>query len=228
MSSLGDAARTAGVRFKVSVQHGDPAGVIELHAKSRRADLIVLGASTRSGLDRFRFGSVAETVARKATQPVLVVPAGTGTAGDPATPFKNILVAVDLGEGSRAAVERALSMANGESRVTVLHVIPGTNLAQAAWRRIATIVPAGARMGRQIHARVVTGEPSAEISRVAAEVDAGVILVGSTGRGAISRLIMGSTSARVIREAGRPVLAIPQAAAIAALDDEADRWAVAA
>ena len=30
------------------------------------------------------------------------------------TPFKNILVAVDFGEGSSEAVERALSMANGE------------------------------------------------------------------------------------------------------------------
>ena len=99
IGSLRDAAQAAGVRFKVSVQHGDPAGVILLHANARRADLIVLGSSERSGFDRFRFGSVAETVAREATQPVLVVPAAAGKAADSTTPFKNILVAVDFGEG---------------------------------------------------------------------------------------------------------------------------------
>ena len=229
MGSLGDAARAAGVRFKVSVQHGDPAGVILLHANARRADLIVIGTSKRSGFDRFRFGSVAETVARKATQPVLVIPPTVAKASDSTTPFKNILVAVDFGEGASAAVERALSMANGDSRVTVVHVVRGVpfersyrypqhlmepeyqrNLARVAWRRMGSIVPVGTANGRRVHTRVVTGEPTAEISRVAAEVDADLILVGVTARGPIGRLIMGSTAARVIRTAGRPVMAIPQ------------------
>ena len=229
IAALRHAAQTAGVRFTVSVQHGDPAGVILLHATSRRADLIVLGSSTRSGFDRFRFGSVAETIAREATQPVLVVPAAAGGITDSTTSFKNILVAVDFGEGSSAAVERALSMANGESRVTVVHVVRGVpfersfrysyhlmepeyqrSLARVAWRRISTLVPADAAASRRVHARVVTGEPTAEISRVAAEVDADLILMGVTARGAIGRLIMGSTAARVIRTSGRPVLAIPQ------------------
>lgn len=229
MASLGDAAHAAGVRFKVSVQQGDPAGVIVLHATARRPDLIVIGTSKRSGLDRFRVGSVAETVTREATQPVLVVPAGTGAVGDSTTPFKNILVAVDFGEGSTAVVERALSMANGDSRVTVVHVIRGVpfersyrypyhlmepeyqrSLVRVAWRRMGSIVPAGAAKGRKVHTRVVAGEPTAEISRVAAEVGADLILVGITARGPIGRLIMGSTAARVIRSAGRPVLAIPQ------------------
>ena len=164
IGSLRHAAQAAGVRFRVSVQHGDPAGVILLHANSRQADLIVLGSSTRSGFDRFRFGSVAETVAREATQPVLVVPAVAGKVADSTTPFKNILVAVDFGEGSSAAVERALSMANGESRVTVVHVIRGVpfersyrypyhlmepeyqrNLARVAWRRMGSDRPCRAQ-----------------------------------------------------------------------------------
>ncbi len=235
MGSLSDAAQAAGVRFKVSVQHGDPAGVILLHASARRADLIVIGTSKRTGFDRFRFGSVAETVAREATQPVLVIPPSAGTTSDSTTAFRNILVAVDFGDGASAAVERALSMANGDSRVTVMHVIRGVpfahshryayhlmepeyqrNLARMAWRRMGSIVPAGAAKGRKVHTRVVTGEPTAEIARVAAEVDADLILVGVTARGPIGRLIMGSTAARVIRTAERPVLAVPQPRAVAA------------
>ena len=146
-------------------------------------------------------------------------------------PFKSILVAVDLTEGSSAAVEKALAMADSTSRVTVLHVIRGVpfershrypyrlmepdyqrTLARVAWRRIAQIIPAAAAGSRKVHARVVTGDPAAEITRVAAEVGADLILLGVTARGAIGRLLFGSTAARVMRKAGRPVLAIPQLA----------------
>jgi nucleotide-binding universal stress UspA family protein len=232
IGSLRHAAQAAGVRFKVSVMHGDPAGVITLHANARRADLILLGSSERSGFDRFRFGSVAETVALEAKQPVLVVPSGAREVGDRTAPFKNILVAVDFGEGSQPAVDRALSMANGSSRVTVLHVVPGAPLGLAtrrlslrmeseyhrhlvgdAWRKIPATMPATAGESARVHARVVTGDPSSEIARVAAEIDADLILLGVTSRGAVGRLVFGSTAARVIRTAGRPVLAVPQLAA---------------
>jgi nucleotide-binding universal stress UspA family protein len=233
LNSLRQAAEAAGVRFRVSVQHGDPAGVILLHASARRADLIVLGSSKRSGFDRFRLGSVAERVAREAAQPVLVVPAAAKAADSPA-PFKNIVVAVDFGDGASEAVERALAMASGASRVTVVHVIRGVpfersyrypyhlmepeyqrTLARVAWRRIATLIPPEAAASRRVHTRVVSGDPTTEIARVAAEVDADLILVGVTARGAVGRLLKGSTAARVIRTAERPVLAIPQLPAAA-------------
>lgn len=228
MIALGEAAKAAGVPFTFTVQSGDPAKVILLHANARQPDLIVLGTGTRSAFDRFRFGSVAETVARKAAQPVLVVPEATDTVAG-STPFTNVVVAVDFHEGSSTAVERALAMAGGDSRVTVVHVVRGVpyerayryphklmepeyqrSLARSAWRRMRAIVPFGATTGRKVHARVVTGEPTAQIARVAAEVGADLILVGVTSRGPIGRWFMGSTAARVIRTAGRPVLAIPQ------------------
>lgn len=227
IESLRDAAHAANVRFRVSVQHGDPAGVILLHADARRADLIVLGTSERTGLDRLRHGSVAETVARQAKPPVLVVPATSAKADDRAMPYENILVAVDFSEGSKAAVERALSMANGNSRVTLVHVVRGVptesasrymynlmepeyqrQLTRDAWRRIPEMIPAD--VTRQVHARVVAGDPATEISRVATEANADLILVGVTARGAFGRIFGSSTAARVIRTAGRAVLAIPE------------------
>ena len=247
VESLRDEMHTAGVRGKVSVQQGDPAGVILLHATARQADLIVLGTTERSSLDRLRFGSVAETVVLEATQPVLVVPPASGKSADSTTPFKNILVAVDFSEGSRAAVERALSMAKGNSRVTVVHVVRGVPLGYAsrrlshrmeseyqrhlvrdAWRRIPEIVPANARASSRLHARVVTGDPSLEISRVATEVDADLILVGVTAPGVLGRIFGSSTVARVIRSAGRPVLAIPDAVSQAATSAREHRLPVAA
>jgi nucleotide-binding universal stress UspA family protein len=225
VAALRRAAEAAGVRLKVSVQNGDPAGVILLHARARRPDLIVLGTNERSGLARLRLGSVAEAVALRAEQPVLIVPASaTEKADDPS--FSSILVAVDFSAGSIASVEMALSIANKNSRVTLAHVVPGVTpatasrymyrlmepeyqrlLARDAWRRMPELMPANAKT--KVHARVVTGDAATEIGRVASEVNADLIIVGVTPRGAIGRRIFGSTAARIIRIAGRPVLAIP-------------------
>jgi nucleotide-binding universal stress UspA family protein len=60
-----------------------------------------------------------------------------------------------------------------------------------------------------VRARVVSGTPADEIVRVAEETNADLIVMGVTPRGALGRRIFGSTAARVIRTANRPVLAIP-------------------
>jgi nucleotide-binding universal stress UspA family protein len=67
-------AEAAGVKTRVDEQHGDPAGVIVLHANARRMDLVVLGSNRRRGWRRFREGSVSERVFRRAAWPVLIVP----------------------------------------------------------------------------------------------------------------------------------------------------------
>jgi len=55
-------------------EYGDTAdGIIDC-AKEFKADLIVIGTHSRSGLDRLLMGSVAEHVVRHSEIPVLVVP----------------------------------------------------------------------------------------------------------------------------------------------------------
>lgn len=58
----------------------------------------------------------------------------------------------------------------------------------------------------RIHARV--GFPAAEIVRVAEELGAGLIVMGSRGLGGLSRALMGSVSDSVIRHAHCPVLVV--------------------
>jgi nucleotide-binding universal stress UspA family protein len=233
IAALRQAAEAAGVRFKVSVQHGDPAGVILLHARSRRPDLIVLGTNRRSGFERFRLGSVAEGVTLRAPQPVLVVPVFAEGRGPVfVRPFDNIVAAVGLGAPTSATVEGALSVANSTNGcVTLVHVVQGTSrasvsrhtadydvpeyqkpLAEHAWRRLQDVIPLNARTAGRVHARVVTGDPSTEITRIAADLDADLIVVGITLRGAVGPGIFGATTARLLRTAGRPVLAVPQRA----------------
>lgn len=72
---------------RVKVEHklleGSPAHEILKFADSMHADLIVLGTHGSSGLGRLLMGSVAETVLRKASCPVLTVKAPPPIPSDP-------------------------------------------------------------------------------------------------------------------------------------------------
>lgn len=74
LTELRERAEAAGVRVRVEEQHGDPAGLIVLHANARRVDIVVLGSNRRRGWQRLREGSVSERVLRRAAWPVLIVP----------------------------------------------------------------------------------------------------------------------------------------------------------
>jgi nucleotide-binding universal stress UspA family protein len=67
----------AGVTVETEVCRGDPAAAIQECAARIGADLLVLASHGRNGLDAFLAGSVASTVARQATTPLLVVPIGS-------------------------------------------------------------------------------------------------------------------------------------------------------
>lgn len=62
------------MRITNFTEYGDTADGILKCSKDFNADMIVIGTHSRSGLDRFLMGSVAEHVVRHAEVPVLVVP----------------------------------------------------------------------------------------------------------------------------------------------------------
>lgn len=62
---------TAPVR--IHVKEGDASTLILEQAASMKADLIIMGTHGRRGVRRFFLGSVAETIVRRATCPVLTL-----------------------------------------------------------------------------------------------------------------------------------------------------------
>jgi nucleotide-binding universal stress UspA family protein len=83
----------AGVRRRVlgggapvvetSVWYGPPAEAIAEAAKYREADLIVMSSHGRSGLGRLVLGSVAESVLRATTTPILLIRPGNAPVDTP-------------------------------------------------------------------------------------------------------------------------------------------------
>ena len=66
----------------------------------------------------------------------------------------------------------------------------------------------GADGGEVAETHLRSGEPDKEILRLAEELGAGLIVIGSRGLGAVSRALMGSVSDSVVRHAHCPVFVV--------------------
>ena len=62
--------------------------------------------------------------------------------------------------------------------------------------------------GTVVGAHFGVGRPDAEIVKLAEEIGAGLIVMGSRGRGGIRRAVMGSVSDSVVRHAHCPVMVV--------------------
>ena len=232
-AKLRQRAQQANVAFTDRVQQGDPAETILLHARSLRPDVIVAGTHQRTGIDRFGAGSVAERIAAKATVPVLLIPWRRRTVAS--GPFRHVAVAVDFSATSNRAVEHALSLPSGPAdRITLLHVVPGFSagvpphlyrygiaeyqdqLMRDARRRLQLAVPVERHTAAAVHARVLLGDTTTEIGRVVDSIGADLLVVGVPKRGAVSRAVLGTTAARLLRVTRVPMLAVPDVQAASA------------
>lgn len=139
----------------------------------------------------------------------------------------HLLVAVDFTEISEHALERALDLATRlNARLTVLHVyalpvlrvadsdfIPSADeaarLTAAAEQKLDDLVAKHRRAAVSMSSLLRTGRPPAEeINACADELGAEIIVVGTHGRGAIGRALLGSVAMDVIRGAKVPVLTV--------------------
>jgi nucleotide-binding universal stress UspA family protein len=231
-------ADLANVEFRDRVQQGDPAKIILSHAGSLHPDVIVVGTHQRTGIDRCANGSVAERVAAKSTVPVLAVPYGRRTVA--VEPFNHLAVAVDFSVGSNRAIDHALALASDQTdRVTLLHVVPGFSagmpphlyrygiaeyqdqVLRDARRRLQLAVPVKRHSPATIHARVLLGDTTTEISRVVESIGADLLLVGVPKRGVVSGALFGTTAARLLRVSRVPILAVPEAQSASRHEDAA-------
>jgi len=237
LRDLNARARAAGVDARVSVQSGEAAEIILLHARARHSGLIVVSAQHGKVNDR-AFGSVAEDVLRGAECPTLIVPAAGDVA--PLRGFDNALCALDLFADAESVVERVLALIERpEHRLTLLHVVRNTasgpafsrpqmlgkeferELGKDALRRLQELIPAG-RQGAVL-ARVAMGQVAPEIVRAARSSHADLVIVAARPRTRLGRRMFGVTR-QLLRRAECPILAVP-ARATAAREQDVSRRA---
>ena len=216
----------SGQSVEIVVRPGDAAKEIRKEAERLPFDLLILGTHGRSGFERLFLGSVTEKVLRSTRVPVLTIPPPVREPGSPL--YKTILCPLDFSAASIRALEYALSLAQeANARLILLHAIEGVlgdagaqtlghlsvseyyhQLEQDAVTRLRAVVPDDARVWSRPEERVVKGRAYQEILKVVAEERVDLVVMGVQGKGVVNRLVFGSTTHRVIREAGCPVLTL--------------------
>jgi nucleotide-binding universal stress UspA family protein len=132
--------------------------------------------------------------------------------------FKTIVLALDGSEGSRRAIPIATELAKRDkARVVLVHVTervpqPGATSPPGEGAMLAELEKqlSAERIDTEVKgASVGLGGPAVPIAEIANQEDADLIVVGTRGRGAVTGVLLGSVTQRLLHIAHRPVLAVP-------------------
>ena len=137
--------------------------------------------------------------------------------------MKKILIATDGSDYTKEAVSRGLYLAKVlGADVTALYVVDQTSfvsfpmdssivsvyslLENEGKRAVEEVVEEGKALGINVTPLIVEGSPTKKIVEMAADFD--LVVMGTLGRSALSKLFMGSVAERVTRYAPCPVLVV--------------------
>jgi nucleotide-binding universal stress UspA family protein len=215
--------RTHVAAHAVAMPDGSPGRALHLAAKRHRASLIVVGSAHRGIIGRVLAGDVTMGALHGAECPVIVAPHGFAERD---SALQTIGVGFDGTPESRAATELARDLATtAGARLNVIRVLepppPGgpalgydADWAQRAEERRegveAELDALLAELGDIATGEVVVGDPSTELAYAGNELD--LLVTGSRGYGPLRRLMLGSTSTRLVHEAPCPVLVLTRGA----------------
>ncbi len=141
-------------------------------------------------------------------------------------PIRHIVVAYDASPPARRALSFAAELAEAfHSSVTLVHAIhiPVTppEAALAGWgellaaeeRAAEALVDEGVKAlqarGLRAAPRVVVGAPAEQVAEAAALPDVDLVVAGTTGKGAVARVFLGSVTTRLLHISPKPVLVVP-------------------
>jgi nucleotide-binding universal stress UspA family protein len=195
------------------------------------ARALVVGSTHRGALGRVLSGSTAERLLHGTACPVAVAPRGYRRRPDSGAPLRALGVAyVDSPEGHEALrVATELAQPSGLP-VTVITVIPVSEsffTRHAVAPQVDTLVPdevskayrealdkALARVPAGVPAKgeLLEGDIVDELS-LAGERGIDLLVCGSRGYGPVRRVLLGTVSAALLREASLPILVVPRSGA---------------
>jgi nucleotide-binding universal stress UspA family protein len=224
-----DVEQYAGVAVEPKVVRGVPSQRVAEEVEAFQPDLMVICTHGRTGISRWRLGSVADKVVRSLTCNTLVVgPAATEDevwidAGIEA-PFKNILVPLDGSDLADAALP--VAQRYGEAFDSKLHLVrvvnflyggafyegvyvpENTDMLMSGANEHLESVAARLKTAQTCETAVLMGDPASQLADYIKNRDIGLVVMTSHGRGGVLRTALGSVADRMLSEARAPVLIV--------------------
>ena len=199
--------------IETDIVYGRPVRQIHEYVEQHPIGHVVIGSHGRDGAKRLLLGSVAEQVVRRSSVPVTVIRHDTETVvAEP----EEILVPFDGSDQSRTALSHALEW-YPDASVTALYVLyPPNDVSESehlpstveGWStekdEHATDVLEGAKdvaseYDQTIETASAQGNPPKTIVEYATEEPVDHVIMGSSGRGGLARLLLGSVAEQVVR-----------------------------
>ena len=183
-------------------------------------DLLVVGSHGRTGARKLLMGSVAETIFRQASCPVLTVGPCVVQARTQLAEFNHILVATDFGEQSLAAASYAIVLAHEhQARLSLLHVLKRAHPGAATpppdpdllFQRLQELVPLTTDLLYHPEYFIQLGLPTERILQFAAAHEIDLIVMGAhPTHGVVSAVThLAHTAAQhIVAQAECPVLTV--------------------
>lgn len=196
------------------------------YVREKEIDLVVMGTHGHSALVEFFLGSVAERVVRHCPCPVLTVAEERDDYRNRSA-YKRILVAFDFSDHSREAVRQAREVSGRfEAHLSVLYVIEQEvhpsyygrwknairqelpEIEQKAREALKSTLGEENLHDVEVHVEVGRGKAHSEIVDYGRVQEADLIVMGTHGLSGMERMLLGSTTERVVRIAPCPVLTV--------------------
>lgn len=164
------------------------------------AALLVLGSHRRSASGRAAAGGTAKAALHHAPCPVLVAPRGVAATGRLAVATIGVGFDGSPESGHALTIARAVARATG-GEIVLLTAVSDSGDAAAARARASAA-------GDGLAVEVLEGKAAEALVARSERLD--LLVLGSRGWGPVRRLLLGSTSERVVRDAGCAVLVVPR------------------
>jgi len=213
-----------GTRTHPMVVAGDPFDAILRTAGEIQPDLIVMGSHRRQLLRDIFVGTTIERVIRRGTFPVLMV------NNEAQRIYERIVAPIDMSDASANALRVALSTGLvSDKGATLLHAfvalgkgkmfVAGSDQAgidsyveserRRAVDELATFLVANNLQHARWSLRVEEGAPMEVISRAVSEMHPDLLVMGTHGRSALLKTLIGSVTDAALRSLDVDILAVP-------------------
>lgn len=221
VAAAAERLESLGVDHGTDIVQGSPAPTIVDYAERYGYDLVVLPTHGRTGISRYLLGSVTEKVVRLSDVPVLT--ARMSSDEMLTFPYGAILLPTDGSPAALAAARHGLSLAAAlDATVHVLSVVDDRSLGPDARSALSAdelerpaaeavdelVAEADAYDLSRITTHVERGPPAEVIKDRIETCDIHAVVMGSSGRRGVDRILLGSVAEKTVRSAPVPVITV--------------------
>lgn len=204
------------IPFDLAIDEGQPADVVLKVSEELGSDLLITGVARDETLGRLILGDTVDQLVRSTVAPVLVV------KNRVRRPYMHIIVAVDFSKASRAALLRTIQLFP-DATISLLHcydalasgfVEPdtakqvGRDMAEGACQDFLKEARLPGDVISRMPMLLERGSLDSIVQAYAADRPLDLLVIGSQGRNAVVRFILGSTAELLLRTAPCDVLVV--------------------